>query len=169
MKSVKLQLDFEEHEPRESGTETVRVMFAPNPGEPPKPLQEVASGGELSRVMLIIKKLFRDRSGVNILIFDEVDTGVSGAVAQAVGEKMCEISEFSQVICITHLPQVACYADRHFAIAKSSGKRTRSIVSVLEGEQQVEELAKMLSGYEVTAAARESARQLLSSKIGRTG
>ncbi|MCI5064685.1 DNA repair protein RecN [bacterium] len=164
MKSVRLTLDFEHHEPREHGTETVKFLFSPNPGEELQLLQETASGGELSRVMLVLKKLFRDRSGVNILVFDEVDTGVSGAVAQAVGEKMSEISKFSQVVCITHLPQVACYAEKHFAISKESGRRTRSVLKVLEGDARIEELAKMVSGYEVTPAARESARELLSSK-----
>jgi DNA repair protein RecN (Recombination protein N) len=164
MPNVTIELSFQEHEPGERGSESVTFLFAPNPGEEPKPLSEIASGGELSRVMLVIKKVFRDKSGVNILIFDEVDTGVSGAVAQAVGEKMYDISGFSQVICITHLPQVACYADRHFSVFKEVDGRTRSNINTLSGDEQVEELAKMLSGYKVTTAARESARELLASK-----
>lgn len=168
MPNVTVQLAFEEHSIGERGTESITFLFAPNPGEEPKPLSEIASGGELSRVMLVIKKVFRDRSGVNILIFDEVDTGVSGAVAQAVGEKMYDISGFSQVVCITHLPQVACYADRHFSVSKEVDGRTRSNISVLAGDAQVEELAKMLSGYKVTSAARESAKELLASKNERT-
>lgn len=164
MPEVKLDLKFDEHEAGPFGTESVRFLFSPNPGEEARELQEIASGGELSRVMLVIKKLFRDRSGVSILVFDEVDTGVSGAVAQAVGEKMSEISQFSQVVCITHLPQVACYADSHFSIAKEKGARTKSTVKSLDYDDRLEELAKMLSGYKVTPAARESARVLLSSK-----
>lgn len=168
MPNVTMKLDFEEHGIGERGTESVTFLFAPNPGEEPKPLSEIASGGELSRVMLVIKKVFRDKSGVNILIFDEVDTGVSGAVAQAVGEKMYDISGFSQVICITHLPQVACYADRHFSVSKEVDDRTRSNINVLAGDVQVEEIAKMLSGYKITSAARESAKELLASKSERT-
>lgn len=146
------------------GLERAEILIATNPGEPVKPLKLIASGGELSRLTLVLKKVLRDRSGVNILVFDEVDTGISGSVARAVGEKLKALSRDSQVLCITHLPQVASLADAHFLVTKSSGKRAVSRIERLEDAAVVDEIARMLAGYDISTAARESARELLASK-----
>jgi DNA repair protein RecN (Recombination protein N) len=146
------------------GLERAEILIATNPGEPVKPLKLIASGGELSRLTLVLKKVLRDRSGVNILVFDEVDTGISGSVARAVGEKLKALSRDSQVLCITHLPQVASLADAHFLVTKSSGKRAVSRIERLEDSAVVDEIARMLAGYDISTAARESARELLASK-----
>jgi len=167
--SIKVALTPEEV-PGPAGLERAEITIATNAGEPHKPLKLIASGGELSRLTLILKKVLRDRSGVNILVFDEVDTGISGSVARAVGEKLRELSKDSQVVCITHLPQVASLADAHFLVTKSSpsargaSKRAVSRVRLLEDGERVDEIARMLAGYDISAAARESARELLASK-----
>jgi DNA repair protein RecN (Recombination protein N) len=158
---------FEAIELSEEGIDRMQLLIATNKGEPLKPLKQVASGGELSRLMLVLKKVLRDRSGVNVLIFDEVDSGISGGVARAVGEKLKSLSESSQVICITHLAQVASLADSHILVEKRSKDRTTSLVRVLDKEERVEEIARMLAGYKVTAASRESARELMTSKGSR--
>jgi len=147
-----------------SGFERVEFLVAPNKGEGFKPIAKIASGGELARILLVLKKVLRDRSGVNVLVFDEVDSGVSGKVARAVGEKLKSLAAGSQVICITHLAQVASLADHHFKVDKLSGKRTISIIKEISGDEKVEEIARMLAGYTITAASRESAKELLSSK-----
>src|SRR5699024_1302578 len=118
-----------------------------NVGEPLKPLNKVASGGELSRIMLVIKKLFSKHQGVTSVIFDEVDTGVSGRVAQAMAEKIYQISLQSQVLCITHLPQVAAMSDTHKLIQKmENNKRTTTKVHELTINEKVEELSRMMTG-----------------------
>lgn len=150
--------------PGPDGGDVVELLLSTNRGEPVKPLRAIASGGELARITLVLKKLLRERSGVNVLVFDEVDTGVSGGVARAVGEKLRALAAHSQVICITHLAQVASLADAHLLVTKKVSDRTTSEVCLLSREQRVEEVARMLAGYRVTEAARESARELLSSK-----
>jgi DNA repair protein RecN (Recombination protein N) len=147
------------------GSDRVEFLLSANKGEPLRPLRDIASGGELSRILLVLKQVLSDRTGVNVLVFDEVDQGVSGAVARAVGLKLRELSRSSQVICVTHLPQVASLADHHFLVDKLSGDRTVTRVRELEGDVRIEEIARMLAGYKVTPAARESARELLSSKL----
>jgi len=147
------------------GLDRVEFLLSANRGEPTRPLREIASGGELSRILLVLKQVLSDRTGVNVLVFDEVDQGVSGAVARAVGLKLRELSRSSQVICVTHLPQVASLADHHFLVEKQSGDRTVTRVRALEGDIRIEEIARMLAGYKVTPAARESAKELLSSKL----
>jgi DNA repair protein RecN (Recombination protein N) len=147
------------------GLDRVEFLLSANRGEPMRPLRDIASGGELSRILLILKQVLSDRTGVNVLVFDEVDQGVSGAVARAVGLKLRDLARSSQVICVTHLPQVASLADHHFLVDKLSGDRTVTRVRELEGDVRIEEIARMLAGYKVTPAARESARELLSSKL----
>ena len=164
MLSAQLEIRLEPGELTAEGADRVEFKFCANKGERALPLHEVASGGELSRLLLVLKKVLRDRSGVSILVFDEVDSGISGAVARRVGEKLKAIAQESQVICITHLPQVASLADQLFLVSKSSGQRTSSKVELLQGDQKVEEIARMLAGYTVTPASRASARELLSSK-----
>ena len=146
------------------GFDRVEFMISLNPGEPLKPLSSVASGGELSRIMLALKSAIADNDKTETLIFDEIDTGISGNTAGKVAEKMKALSRSHQVICITHLPQIAARADSHFVIEKEvEGRNTISGIRLLSEEESVEELAKMISGSEVTAAAYEHARELKNS------
>lgn len=144
-----------------SGLDKVEFYVSTNPGEPLKPLAKVASGGELSRMMLAMKTVFSKNQGITSIIFDEVDTGVSGRVAQAIAEKIHSIAAHSQVLCITHLPQVAATADNHFYISKKvEDERTTTSVSILEEEEKVEEVARMLAGTEITPLTIETAKEL---------
>lgn len=145
-----------------NGFDHVRFLITTNPGEPLKEIRKVASGGELSRIMLIIKKIFAKHQGVTSVIFDEVDTGVSGRVAQAMAEKIYQISNDSQVLCITHLPQVAAMADSHKLIQKHEQKnRTTTNIQDLTKQQTVEELSRMITGTELTETALEHGEKLL--------
>lgn len=147
----------------EEGLEQVEFYITTNPGEPLKPLVRVASGGELSRVMLALKTIFSKSQGITSIVFDEVDTGVSGRVAQAIADKIYQISEDSQVLCITHLPQVAAVADYQYFIEKEIvGERTETKVRRLKQEERVTEIARMLSGSEITKLTVEHAEELLS-------
>ncbi|MFV8827976.1 DNA repair protein RecN [Alkalihalobacterium sp. APHAB7] len=146
----------------EEGVDTAEFYLSPNPGEPLKPLSKVASGGEISRIMLAMKTIFSSGQGVTSLIFDEVDTGVSGRVAQAIAEKIHQIATKSQVLCITHLPQVAAMADQHLYICKQQiEERTKTNVRQLSNEEKVDEIARMISGVEVTELTKEHANELL--------
>ncbi|RDW21972.1 DNA repair protein RecN [Oceanobacillus chungangensis] len=144
------------------GFDQVRFMISTNPGEPLKELSKVASGGELSRIMLALKKIFAKHQGVTSVIFDEVDTGVSGRVAQAIAEKIYQISVDSQVLCITHLPQVAAMADTHKFIKKvEKNKRTITQMEELSIKDQINELSRMITGTKLTETAKEHAKELL--------
>ncbi|WP_216829451.1 DNA repair protein RecN [Alkalihalobacterium elongatum] len=146
----------------EDGIDTAEFYLSPNPGEPLKPLSKVASGGEISRIMLAMKTIFSSGQGVTSLIFDEVDTGVSGRVAQAIAEKIHQIATQSQVLCITHLPQVAAMADQHLYISKQQlEERTKTNVRQLTNDEKVTEIARMISGVEVTELTREHANELI--------
>lgn len=145
-----------------TGKDKIEFLIAPNPGEPPRPLVRIASGGELSRIMLALKSLFSAVDQVETLVFDEIDTGVSGRAAQAIAEKMSFLAKRCQVLCVTHLPQVACMADVHFQIFKETdGQKTRTRVKHLTEEGATLELARMLGGVEVTETTREHAREML--------
>lgn len=145
-----------------NGYNHAEFYISTNPGEPLKPLTKVASGGELSRIILALKSIFSEHQGVTSVIFDEVDTGVSGRVAQAIAEKIQRVSVGSQVLCITHLPQVASMADNHLFIRKEIiNERTITSVTILEGEEKVIEVARMLSGAEITVVTKQHARELL--------
>lgn len=145
-----------------NGMDDVTFLISTNPGEPPKPLNKVASGGELSRIMLSLKKIFAKHQGVTSVIFDEVDTGVSGRVAQAIAEKIYHISQKSQVLCITHLPQVAAMADTHKLIEKEvTNQRTSTTVYELSQKAQINELARMITGTKLTDTAVNHAREML--------
>lgn len=162
MKGARLVVDYATlPELASTGRERAEFLLSSNKGEALRPLRQIASGGELSRILLVCKKVLRDRSGVNVLVFDEVDTGISGGVARAVGLKLKALARDSQVICITHLPQVASLADTHLLVTKIQDERARSVVRVLSEEERVTEIARMLAGAEITRAARESARELL--------
>ncbi|GEO69995.1 DNA repair protein RecN [Levilactobacillus acidifarinae] len=145
-----------------SGVDQVEFYLRTNPGEAMRPLAKIASGGELSRIMLALKTIFSESQGVTSIIFDEVDTGVSGRVAQAIAEKISGIAQNSQVLCITHLPQVAAMADHHFFIAKQIvGDRTETKLTRLSATKRIDELARMSAGTQVTKLAVEHAHELL--------
>ncbi|WP_080146822.1 DNA repair protein RecN [Marinilactibacillus piezotolerans] len=147
----------------ENGMDKVEFYVATNPGEPLKPLVKVASGGELSRMMLAMKTVFSKEQGITSIIFDEVDTGVSGRVAQAIADKIYSVAYHSQVLCITHLPQVAAMADQHLYISKVViDERTSTHVEQLADEDKVSEVARMLAGSEITKLTMDTAKELLS-------
>ena len=136
-----------------------------NKGVPERSLIKVASGGEVSRIMLGLKSVFSKLSKVDIIIFDEIDTGVSGKVALAMGKKMEKIAKSSQVLAITHLPQVAAMSDHHYYIFKKTvNNKTNTIVNSLSDSQKVSEVARLLSGNEVSDSFIEAAKELISSK-----
>lgn len=146
----------------ETGQDKVEFFITTNPGEPLKPLVKVVSGGELSRIMLALKTIFSQTYGVTSIVFDEVDTGVSGRVAQAIANKIHQVAEKSQVLCITHLPQVAAVADTQYFIEKQvKNKRTETSLRLLDNEERVLEVARMLSGDAITPLTKEHARELL--------
>ncbi|WEG73849.1 DNA repair protein RecN [Vagococcus intermedius] len=155
---------FESDNPiyQESGQDSVEFYITTNPGEPLKPLVKVASGGELSRVMLALKTIFSQLHGMTSIVFDEVDTGVSGRVAQAIANKIHQISQRSQVLCITHLPQVAAVADTQYYIEKNIvGERTETSLYLLTHDERVLEVGRMLAGDEITPLTIEHAKELL--------
>ncbi len=158
---VGFELSFDRKDPGRDGWDQVTFVAALNPGEELRPLYEVASGGELSRIMLAIKTVLAETDAIPTLIFDEIDTGISGRTAQLVSEKLCLISRRHQVICITHLPQIASMADCHYVIRKDS-EEGRSVTNIerLSEEESIEELARLLSGARITASVRENAAEM---------
>ena len=165
MEKAQFQVRFSQGKFSREGNESVEFYISTNPGEDFKPLVKVASGGELSRLMLAIKSAFSRKEGKTSIVFDEVDTGVSGRVAQAIAQKIHKIGQHGQVLAISHLPQVIAIADYQFFIEKiSNDHSTVSTVRLLTVEERVEEVAKMLAGENVTEAALSQARELLQSK-----
>ncbi len=151
--------------PGAAGADRVEFRIAPNEGEETRPLAKIASGGELSRVMLALKTLLAAQDGVDALLFDEIDAGIGGAVARAVGERLATLGRVRQVLCVTHLPVIAAQANRQFRITKrEQGGRTHATVERVEGEERIEELARMLAGDAATATTRLQARELLDLK-----
>lgn len=163
MDKATFQVVFKEQEAiRSNGLHDVEFYIAPNVGEPPKPLAKIASGGELSRMMLAMKTIFTQTQGITSIIFDEVDTGVSGRVAQAIANKIHVVSEHSQVLCITHLAQVAAISDQHFFIEKAViEERTYTHVEKITGTKRTAEIACMLAGTEITDLSIAHAEELL--------
>jgi len=144
-----------------NGFDDPEFMISTNPGEPVKPLGKVASGGELSRIMLAIKTVMADSDEIESLIFDEIDSGISGRTAQMVAEKMNVLGRNHQIICITHLPQIAAMADAHYLIEKKvENNETHSNILKLDNEESIHELARMLGGVEITEAVVENAREM---------
>ena len=144
-----------------SGWDEVQFIISTNPGQPMRPLKDVASGGELSRIMLAIKTVLADSDDIPTLIFDEIDTGISGRTAQKVSEKLSYIAGSHQVICITHLPQIAAMADAHFEISKSAiNGSTLTTIRLLDRQASVEELARLLGGAEITDTVRKNAAEM---------
>lgn len=165
MEKAQFQVRFSQGKFSREGNENVEFYISTNPGEDFKPLVKVASGGELSRLMLAIKSAFSRKEGKTSIVFDEVDTGVSGRVAQAIAQKIHKIGQNGQVLAISHLPQVIAIADYQFFIEKISNEHsTVSTVRLLTVEERIEEVAKMLAGENVTEAALNQARELLQSK-----
>lgn len=146
----------------ENGADKVQFLIATNPGEPLKPLEKIVSGGELSRIMLALKTVFVDKDEIPSVIFDEIDVGISGRIAQSVGEKMYSISTAHQVFCVTHLPQIACMSDIHFLIAKViQENKTYTIVNKMDSEQKENEIARMIGGAQVTKLTIDHAKELI--------
>jgi len=161
MPSVKLSISHKTIQPNENGIDDIEFMVTTNVGEIPKPLSKIASGGEVSRMMLAIKNVLAERDEIGTLIFDEVDTGVSGRAANKIGSKLRQVSGRRQVICVTHLAQVAAFGDNHLYIYKEvDGDRTFTRVQPLEGEDVYKELARITSGDLITDAAVENAREM---------
>ncbi|HTB74489.1 MAG TPA: DNA repair protein RecN [Polyangiaceae bacterium] len=147
-----------------TGIDRVEFLIAPNPGEEPRPLRKIASGGELSRALLALKRVLADEGPVGTYVFDEVDAGVGGAIAEVIGRAIADIARHRQVVCITHLPQIAALADAHFVVDKTEAKgRTQTSVRRLTKAERVDEIARMLGGIKVGAAQRRAAVEMLKS------
>lgn len=162
MPGVKFLAKIDTHELYELGTDSVEFLISANAGEQPKPIHKIASGGELSRIMLAIKNVLAENDSIDTLIFDEIDTGVSGRAAHKIGLKLKETSQHRQIICITHLSQIAAKADSHMLISKHiENGRTFTVVDKLNYEQRVQELARISVGDQITEAALAASRELL--------
>jgi DNA repair protein RecN (Recombination protein N) len=148
-----------------AGFDRVEVLIAPNPGEEPRPLRKIASGGELSRALLALKRVLAGQGPAGTYVFDEVDAGVGGAIAEVIGRAIADIAHHRQVLCITHLPQIAALADAHFVVDKSEARgRTHTTMRKLTPSERVDEIARMIGGITVGAAARHAAAELLAAK-----
>ena len=162
MKKVRFVIAFAEKEPSADGCDVIRFLMSANVGEDLRPIAKIASGGELARIMLALKNVLAEQEAIGTLVFDEVDTGVSGRAAQKVAEKLAQVSRYKQVLCVTHLPQLAAMADTHFSVEKGErGGRTYTSVVLLDREQRKAELARITGGSKVTDALLESAGELL--------
>ena len=159
---VKFRITFSETKDfTANGADQIEYEISTNPGESVKPLGKIVSGGELSRIMLALKAILADKDEIETLIFDEIDTGISGRTAQKVSEKMSVIGKCHQVLCITHLPQIAAMADTHFEIEKhQKGTETITEIHPLEGEDSIRELARLLGGAEITEAVFQNAKEM---------
>ncbi len=162
MPRTKFLVEFQPSPIGPNGIDRVEFLLAANPGEAPKVLRKVASGGELSRVMLALKSILAEKDAIPTLVFDEIDSGISGATAQVVGDKLRALARTHQVICITHLPQIAVRATRHFAVEKVQvGKRVKTHVRALAAEERIDETARLLGGDASSKTARQHAQELL--------
>ena len=162
MNKVRFAIEFTEKEPAADGCDVIRFLMSANAGEDLRPIAKVASGGELARIMLALKNVLAEQESIATLVFDEVDTGVSGRAAQKVAEKLTQVARHKQVLCVTHLPQLAAMADTHFSVEKGeSGGRTFTRVIQLDREARKAELARITGGSQVTPALLESAGELL--------
>ena len=164
MPRARFSICFAEKEPAADGIDEVRFLMSANMGEELKPIQKVASGGELARIMLALKNVLAENETIGTLVFDEVDTGVSGRAAQKVAEKLAQVSRVKQVLCVTHLPQLAAMADVHFSVEKGEREgRTYTSVEELNREQRCRELARLTGGAHITAAMLTGAEELIAS------
>lgn len=162
IKGGSFHIEFNDKNISSSGIDALSFLFSANPGEDPKPLNRVASGGELSRIMLVLKEVIARVEGGSVIIFDEADSGVGGAIAEAVGQKIRNLSRTYQVICITHLPQVAKFADSHLTVSKThDDNQTQVTIKSLEGNERVVELARMIGGFNITQKTLDTAQEML--------
>ena len=162
MGRTRFEAKFENRAPQSDGADDVEFILSPNPGEPLKPLSSIASGGEISRIMLALKAISAGNAGVDTMIFDEIDTGVSGRMAQTVGEKMCMLGKERQVICVTHLAQIAALGDQHYLVEKTvEGDHTGSTVRRLDDDGRVLEIARLVGGADDSASGRDHAKNML--------
>jgi DNA repair protein RecN (Recombination protein N) len=161
MPKTQFQIVFQKVAPSEHGIDQIEFLISANPGQPLRPLAKIASGGEISRIMLALKTLLAESDPVETMVFDEIDVGIGGKTALSVAEKLAKLSQFRQVICITHLPQIAAKAESHFVVEKVHGKTMTTVtVAPLSGEPRQSEIARMLSG-EVTETTLKHAGELL--------
>jgi len=162
MGKIRFSVSFEQQPLAENGMDMVRFLMSANVGEELRPIHKIASGGELARIMLAMKNVLSEQDQVGTMVFDEVDTGVSGRAAQKVAEKMARISRKKQVLCVTHLPQLAAMADTHFSVEKGErGGRTYTSVQQLTRERRREELARLTGGAHVSEVMLSGAEELL--------
>ena len=163
MRKVRFAIDFGEKEPGPDGCDAVRFLMSANTGEDLKPIARIASGGELARIMLALKNVLAEQESIGTLVFDEVDTGVSGRAAQKVAEKLAQVSRRKQVLCVTHLPQLAAMADTHFSVEKGEENgRTFTRVVELDRAQRCAELARLTGGAAATETQLRGAEEPLS-------
>lgn len=169
MEKAKFTIEFatpseEERTPGASGFDAIEFIAQTNPGQLPQPLRKIASGGELSRIMLGLKGILAHSDRISVLVFDEIDANVGGRLGSIIGNKLRSLAAHHQVLCITHLPQIASYADRHLTVRKSvSGNQTETTVRVMNGDERLQELSEMVGGPRVTETTRAQARELLES------
>ena len=165
MPKVRMEIRISPAAPSPTGADDVEFLIATNPGEPVQPLAKIASGGELSRMMLALRSVLDDHNGATTVIFDEIDTGVSGKTSRKIGLKLRETAKGSQVLCVTHSAQIASLADRHYLIAKAERDgRAETEVRLLEGDARVEEIARILGGISVTDTQRTAAREMIEAR-----
>jgi DNA repair protein RecN (Recombination protein N) len=164
MSGGKFEIALQPCEPASFGIEQIEFLVAGHAGTTPRPLAKVASGGELARISLAISVITSSATATPTLIFDEVDSGIGGGVAEVVGRLLRKLGQDRQVLCVTHLPQVASQANQHFQVSKrNNGGKTLSSIDALDSNARVEEIARMLGGLEITATTRSHARELLTS------
>ena len=162
LKGSSLKIKIDEIEPSINGKDEVDFLFTANPDQNPKSILKVASGGELSRIMLILRGFIMDKDSGSLLIFDEADSGIGGVVAETIGKKIKTLSENNQVICITHLAQVAKFADNHFLVTKKIDNETTKVsIKTLTIEGQIQELSRMMAGKSVSENTLEVAKEML--------
>jgi DNA repair protein RecN (Recombination protein N) len=163
MEKAKFTIAFADSQaPAPTGFDTIEFIAQTNPGQLAQPLRKIASGGELSRIMLALKGILAGGGRVSVLVFDEIDANVGGRLGAVIGKKLRALADHHQVLCITHLPQIAGYADRHLTVRKTVvGDQTQTTVRVMEGEERIEELAEMIGGHRITDVTRAQARELL--------
>lgn len=158
----KVQISQEE-KPNENGMDKVQFLISTNPGEPLKPLEKIVSGGELSRIMLSLKTVFIHKDNIPTVIFDEIDTGISGSIAQRVGEKMFQVSTAHQVFCVTHLPQIASISDNHYVVSKTTeNEKTYTDINKLDYKNKLREIARMIGGLEITELSLKHSEEMIS-------
>lgn len=164
MPNVEISVNFERTKLNPTGSDNIEFLISPNPGEALKPLAKIASGGELSRIMLAIQNVLSENNNVGTMIFDEIDTGVSGSAAEKIAKVLKNVGKKSQVICITHSAQVAAYADTHFVVEKKvQNEKTYTYVTPLDGDGRVEEVARIIGGVNITELQIKSAREMIES------